>query len=201
MSQKRLSLPEAVQALGSITPGNNLPIIMVTDPKTGVQVAKMLKEKTHYVKVWLNQITARGGELLKEEDVAAIGIRSINGNKLPAGADFFVTDIRATFETTAASQAAGIPAAAWDNKAPAVFLNGDVTISQGVELFASSGFDICNNYTATGNDDDFRAIRSPFLLKPQVAISIRVLPGGTVAADQGLNLELRGFELIDAINA
>jgi hypothetical protein len=188
-SNSNLSLQEILAFKGAIQPGTSLPI----------SGNKAIKAVTHYWAGFLNQLV--NGEIVLSKNLDAVGERSLKENRLPAGTDFFVTDIRVTFDTTAGVQAAGILTASFGKTAaPENFKNGELVINQGADLLRTSGSDVTNFKAVSGDDYGFRSV-VPFNLRPDVIYSIKAVLASAAAADQAYKVELRGFEFVDTDRA
>lgn len=180
------NLQDTVGYLGAIMLGTSLPRI---------GNASFGRTATYYKTGFLNQLQA--GQALLAGDKASVGVSTFDGNKLPKGVKALVTGIRVLFDTTASVQTNGIATANWKSEAPAVFKNGEIKISQGGQLFLSSGTDVTNfKGTSTGNDDDFREV-VPFLLRSQAAIEFLLTLADASAADQAYRIELRVVEVAE----
>jgi hypothetical protein len=182
---KTLTLTETLGYKGAIIKGTSSPIVK----------GQVMKSRTHYFAGFLNQLT--NGAIVESKNDDIVGVRSIKGNKLPAGVSFLVTGVRVLFDTSAGLQAgAGIPGAAWASVAPVNFKNGELSIRQGNETFTTSGTDVTNFKASTGNGDDFREV-VPFELRPETSFEIIASLGAAAAADQAYKIELRGIEFVD----
>lgn len=178
---------------------SNSSINVVEHPATGKKYA--VKSVTDYVSAYLTQARTDNGEILVASNKPAVGLRSIDGTKLPEGTNRVVYGIRALFDTAlVATSDTAIAAAAWANNAPVVFKNGEVRISQGVELFRSSGTDCTNFKASTGNDDDFRSV-IPFVLRGGVETSINLKLSGTPTDHNAVKFEMRSVEFIETNRA
>ncbi|WDO13063.1 hypothetical protein MH928_17290 [Flavobacterium sp. WW92] len=188
-SNSSLTLQEILAFKGAIQPGTSLPI----------SNNKAIKSVTHYWTGFLNQLV--NGEIVLSKYQDAIGERSLKGNTIPTGTDFFATEIRVTFDTTAGVQAAGILTASFGKTAaPEIFKNGELIINQGADLLRTSGSDVSNFKAVSGDDYIFRSV-VPFNLRPDVIYSIKAALAGAAAVDQAFKVEIRGFEFVDTDRA
>jgi hypothetical protein len=192
-SNNSLTLPEILGFRGAIIEGTSMPI----DRASG----KTIKSVTHYFAGFLNQLQSVNGEIVLSKNLDAVGERSIKGNILPEGTQFFVTEIRVTFDTTASVQTNGITTASFGKTAaPEIFRNGELIINQQGDVFRTSGSDITPTKVVSGEDFAFRSV-VPFLLRDKTSFSIKAVLAGSAAADQAYKVELRGFEFTDADKA
>ena len=157
---------------------------------------KLSRSKTFYKAGNLLDLASNNGKMLLASDRPKTGVTNFqNGNRLAVGKPFFVEEIRVLFDTT---DSATLETADWSEKAPVSFLNGEFEVTQqGTgSLFQTSGTDVTNGKTATGNNDDFREVKG-FLLRDEVDFDIIATLVGTVSS--GLyKVEFRGTELPNA---
>lgn len=156
------------------------------------------KAETHYIAGWLTS-GQKNGEILISSNKPEVGKRSLDGNMLPAGVFHLIEGVRCLFDTSKAAETdANLLGAIWANVAPVEFKNGEVTITQGSELFRSSGTDVTNFKASTGNDADYRAI-VPSLIRPQTKWSINfALAGGAAPANAAFKWEYRCITFTEA---
>jgi len=188
---KNMSLQTAVALLASIQPAGNeersLPEIK----------GRRIKTKTYYVAGNVADLSGNSNETILSSALKEIGVTNIpTGGMLEKGKYFLCTEIRVLFDTTTADPKAAL----WASVPPVQFKNGELSVGQDGQptLFESSGTDVTNFRASTGNDDDFRALPSPFLWQPQKALTAKLAYVGAAPATSSYKIEFRGFEIFQA---
>ena len=191
---KDLSLKQILEFAGAIPAGESL--VVNSSAITGQMKKWLLTSATLYRAGWLNQLV--NGEMFQAKQVAEVGVTNFDRNKLTDGNYFLSDEVRFLFETTAGLEAgAGLTHAEWANNAPANFKNGEVVLSQGKNLLETSGTDITNFKASTGNDTDFKCLKSPFLIRPNAPFSGNIALAYPATADQGYKFEMRGVKITE----
>lgn len=158
---------------------------------------RRVRTQTFYVANAASTLAANSNETLPANLQNNPGYTNFpTGAQLDKGQYFLCTEIRVLFDTTTNDPTAAL----WANVAPVNFKNGELTIGQVGQptLFTSSGTDVTNFKASTGNDDDFRAVESPFLWQPQKKLSSVLAPVGTLPATCSYKIEFRGFMIFEA---
>ena len=189
-----LTLEQALAYLGAIQPNGN-------DAKSLPLVNnRRIRTRTMYIAGGSDELSPNNGSTILPSTKKLTGFTNFEmGNILPKGIHLLVTAIRVSFDLTAA---ATVLTADWAEKAPANWLNGELTVlqdGQGV-LFNTSGTDITNTKASTGNDSDFRVI-VPFLLRPDTSFDIVAKLASAGLAQQLYKIEFRCIELIEGDKA
>ena len=148
-----------------------------------------VKSKTEYVSGFFSQL--ENGEVLLPANQPLNGVRSIKGNQLIEGKYQVVTDIRVSLDTTQALETtAALITLPFASTAPVTFKNGEVKISQGADLFASTGVDV-----STFKTDDFRAVL-PFVIRGATDFAINIKIAGANTAGHAYKVEYRCVEFL-----
>lgn len=152
------------------------------------------RDRTMYIAGLSTGLGSENGNLIVAGTKKQTGVTNFeDGNILPKGTHLLVLGARILFDTTTGVT---LPTALWKNEAPAPWKNGELSINQGAMLMNVPVTDVTNFKASTGNDDDFRALVTPVLLRPDTSFSIvAALAAGTLT-DIAYKVELRCVELV-----
>lgn len=177
-------------------------LIYVADPVTGQRLA--FREKTLYKSGYLTDVAGNSNQVLKSDDLPVNNVRNINGQKLAAGKKFLVLGARVLFDTTIDAEPltdATLKTLAFASATPTTFLNADVILEQGVELFNVPGRYIANPSITPRNLSDLIYPISPKVIRPETDFQIHFKFATAPAAKHAYRVDLIGWELVDADKA
>lgn len=195
MNKSALSLEQMIAWKRQMDSSASLPVFQ--DPLTGKQYAP--KSVTEYAAGFFTKL--KNGQIFESKNTPAVGVRSINGNKLAAETNQLVYQARVLCDTTLIAETeAALQAAPFASVAPAYFKNGEVNFTQNAELLRTTGTDIHNAKASTGNDADFKDV-APFNLRGGVAFQSIFSLAGDATQYHAYKLEWRAIEFVPVENA
>ena len=197
MKANQLTVEQLIQARAFVKSGVSIGIVNIDGRDYSV------KTVTEYVSGYFSQLV--NGEILVDSNTKKPGVRSINGNLLPAGTTQLVEAIRflglKPASGATAADDAGLIGAEWTDSLPPCFKNGEFRMNQNAELLRLSGTDSTNFKSSTSNDDDFKAVAPIVLRGGSAPISAQLRTVGTVVANHGFKFEYRALEFTPVQNA
>jgi len=189
---KSLTLEDALAAVGTLKAGNGAYVVNID------QKANKLRSNVFFIAGLGVNLAGQNNLLIDQNTKKEIGVTNFDtGNKFNKGRMFLVTGIRILFDVTV-----GVTpkTAVWKGDAPAVFKNGEISISQAGglgDLFRHPIGPLAKYAASLSTEQEVVSI-APFLIRDESEIAIAMQLAGQAAADQAYKVELYGYEFSDA---